>query len=161
MKRIRPRPSARTYRTSRRHRYVITAAFGGRQAIRHRDAAPRTPSTTVMQARVALRRTFAAAYYCCCAMAVLRLLHAAPGLHAATVAVSHAGGDGQQPQQSGVVSLRSAARNKRWSTTFGGNTSSKNTTGEQTIFTGVDMGELGENLEKKCYSHPSLSPADR
>lgn len=159
-KRIRPRPSARTRSTSWRRRYVITAALGGRRAIRHQDAAPRTLSTTVMQARAAPRRTFAAAYYCYCAIAVLRLLQAAPGSHAATVAVGHAGGYGRLQQRSGVVSLRFAAhetetRNKRWSTTLGGNTSIKNATGERTLFTAVSI--WGKFKKKKMPFPPPLS----
>lgn len=75
-------------------------------------------------------------------MAVLRVLHAAaPGSHAATVqAVGGGGGGADQPQRPGRDAAPSGfaahdesapARNKRWSTTFGGNTSSKNVSGEQ------------------------------
>lgn len=90
-------------------------------------------SSTVM-ART--EQVLVAVYRCCCAMALLQL---APSI--AGMAVTAAGdGSGQQQLQRPVTSggpvaddgvAARAARNKRWSTTFGANTSNKNNTGER------------------------------
>ncbi|XP_060870499.1 uncharacterized protein LOC132944945 isoform X2 [Metopolophium dirhodum] len=73
---------------------------------------------------------FLAAYSCCFAMAALLLLQPAAGM--AVVGVAGGGPLGTAAADTvpgGVVPVpSSAARNKRWSTTFGGNSGNKNVT---------------------------------
>ncbi|VVC40370.1 Hypothetical protein CINCED_3A023966 [Cinara cedri] len=97
-----------------------------------------------------------AVYYCCTAVAVLQL---APGTAAAVA------GDGPQQRALGAV------RNKRWSTTFGANSSTKNTTANNaasdcttdsdclgTPYTSCDSDPVDK--KKKCFCADKKLPVN-
>ncbi|KAL5240382.1 hypothetical protein ACI65C_007792 [Semiaphis heraclei] len=78
---------------------------------------------------------FLAAYSSCCAVAALLLLQPAAGMAVVGVAGSGPRGTTAADTVAGVVVpvASPATRNKRWSTTFGGNTSNKNVTANNAV----------------------------
>lgn len=128
------RPRTQVYTRTRHSRHTHTHARaphadGDRPprppAIWCWDAAPWTRLRDTVMAQWTVH-AFLAAAYCCCLVAALPSLQPAAGMTVGLAAADTSAG-------AAVPSPSSAARNRRWSTTFGANSSNKNVTGERDL----------------------------